>query len=397
MNQIVESFIKEYYVERKNTSSYKWDILKERFGNADLIGMWVADMDFKTPKCITDALTKRISHGTYGYSFVGDAFFDAFFKWQERRHQISLKKDWLRFSPGVVSAIYWAVNAYSKENESVMIITPVYYPFRNAILDNKRNLVKSEAVLEDGKYHLDFDDIEQKIIRNGVKLFIHCSPHNPIGRVWSEEELERLFSILHKHEVVIISDEIHQDIIPGDKKFISALNVANGEYIDDLIVMTSASKTFNLACLLHSSIIIPNEKIRQIYDRYTKTINQTEISVLGVVAAQAGYESGEEWLNGITEVIRYNYNFLKSEFKKHDLNIFVSELEGTYLTWIDLRNYIKPSDTKDFIQNRCNLAIDYGEWFSDECQGYIRINLATHPKFIELAANNIINAIKDLK
>lgn len=273
-----------------------------------------------------------------------------------------------------------------------MIITPVYYPFKNSIIDNDRNLICSEALLKNGEYELDFDDIEQKIKQNNVKLFIHSSPHNPLGKVWSDDELSRLFEILTRHNVLIISDEIHQDFMMSSKPFISALNVQNGKFSDNLIVMTSASKTFNLACLLHSVTIFKNEKLAKIYDEMAKRFHQTETSILGVIAATFGYKYGKKWLESLKATINFNYEILKDSFKNENIEIFIAPLEGTYLAWLDLNPYVK--DTKDFMQRRCGLAIDYGEWFGKNAKGFIRINLATKPEIIKTATTRIIKEIK---
>lgn len=389
----IENFCEKYGVNRLGTNSLKWDALDQRFGNKNLIAMWVADMEFKVPDAVTDALIKRIQHGVYGYSYVPDEYYEAFFNWQKKRHNINLDKDWIRFSTGVVTALYWFVNAFTKPNDSVIIITPVYYPFHNAVIDNNRNLIRSELINKNGKYEIDFEDFEKKIIENDVKLFIQCSPHNPAGRVWTENELEKVLKICKKHNVLVVSDEIHQDIIIGKNKFISALSVANGKYADNLIVATAPSKTFNLACLLNSHIIIPNNEIRNKYDAYVKTVNQTEVSILGQVATEAAYRNGEEWLDNLLEVIKYNFNYVKNTLNERAPKINVAELEGTYLAWLDLREYIKPEDTKDFIQNKCGLAIDFGEWFSDKCKGFVRLNMATDPKYVKQAMENIIKNI----
>lgn len=389
---LVDDFVSEFYVERKGTNSLKHDALKRRFGDENLLGMWVADMDFKTPNEITNALNERVNHGVYGYSFVGDEYFDAFFSWQKDNYGVELKREWIRFNTGVVSAIYLAINAFTKPNDSVMIITPVYYPFKNSIIDNNRNLICSEALLKNGEYELDFDDIEQKIRQNNVKLFIHSSPHNPLGKVWSDDELSRLFEILTRHNVLIISDEIHQDFMMSSKPFISALNVQNGKFSDNLIVMTSASKTFNLACLLHSVTIFKNEKLAKIYDEMAKRFHQTETSILGVIAATFGYKYGKKWLESLKATINFNYEILKESFKNENIEIFIAPLEGTYLAWLDLNPYTK--DTKDFIQRRCGLAIDYGEWFGKNAKGFIRINLATKPEIVKTATTRIIKEIK---
>lgn len=311
----MQKFVDMYSVERRNTRCLKWDALEERFGDPNLVAMWVADMEFKAPRAVSEALVERAEHGVFGYSVTPDSYYEAYFNWQQKRHGIHLEKEWIRFSTGVVQELYNLVNIFTEEEDAVIIITPVYYPFHNAIRDTNRKLVRSELINEDGKYRIDFDDFEKQIVENNVKLFILCSPHNPVGRVWSEEELETVLEICKKHHVFVIADEIHQDIMLGKRKFISALNVKNRTFHDNLVVVTAPSKTFNLACLLNAHTIIPDEKIREKYDQAIKTINQTEKSLMGQIAAEAAYTHGEEWVESLLEVIRHNFNYLKNELE----------------------------------------------------------------------------------
>lgn len=392
----MKTFINDYAVDRLNTNSLKWDALDVRYGDPDLIAMWVADMEFKIPKEVQSALIERVNHGVFGYSYTPDSYYQAMINWQQKRHGATIQKDWVRFSTGIVTALYWFVTIFTEENDAVMIQTPVYYPFHNAVKDNNRQLVTSELVNTNGKYTIDLADVEDKIIKQNVKLFILCSPHNPAGRVWTEEELTALLEICHKHHVLVISDEIHQDIVLGTHKFISSLSIADGKYQDNMIVCTAPSKTFNLACLLNSHIIIPNDDLRQIYDVETNKINQTETSLMGQIAGEAAYTYGEDWLEGLLSVIEYNFTYLKTELNAHAPKAIVTELEGTYLAWIDLRPYIPAAETKNFIQDKCRLAIDFGEWFSDDCQGFVRLNMGTDPKYVKAGIRNIINEIKKL-
>ncbi|MDG0874527.1 pyridoxal phosphate-dependent aminotransferase [Paenibacillus thiaminolyticus] len=393
----MQKFVDMYSVERRNTRCLKWDALEERFGDPNLVAMWVADMEFKAPKAVSEALVERAEHGVFGYSVTPDSYYEAYFNWQQKRHGIHLEKEWIRFSTGVVQELYNLVNIFTEEEDAVIIITPVYYPFHNAIRDTNRKLVRSELINEDGKYRIDFDDFEKQIVENNVKLFILCSPHNPVGRVWSEEELETVLEICKKHHVFVIADEIHQDIMLGKRKFISALNVKNRTYHDNLVVVTAPSKTFNLACLLNAHTIIPDEKIREKYDQAIKTINQTEKSLMGQIAAEAAYTHGEEWVESLLEVIRHNFNYLKNELEKHAPKAIVTDLEGTYLAWIDLRPYVNCEETKEFIQDKCGLAIDFGEWFSDKCKGFVRLNMATDPKLVELGTQRVITELQKLE
>jgi len=392
-----EKFLKEYLVERKGTYSLKWDALDKRFGNADLISMWVADMEIKAPKEVIEALKERCEHGVFGYSYVSDEYYNSVINWLKEKHNYEIKKEWLRFTNGVVTAIYCFVNIFTKVDDAILILTPVYYPFHNAVKDNNRKLITCDLKNTDGYFTIDYDEVEKKIVENKVKLFIQCSPHNPAGRVWKEEELAKILEICKKHNVLVISDEIHQDIIMKGYKHIPSAIVANGKYADNLITVSAASKTFNLAGLIHSNIIISNAELRKKYDEEIKKINQTEINILGMLATQVAYEKGSEWLENVKEIIEDNFNYLKTELNKHIPEITITNLEGTYLVFLDLRKIIPIDKVKEFIQDKCNLAIDFGEWFGASFKGFIRVNLATDPEIVKKAVENIITEYKKLK
>ena len=391
-----EKFLKEYLVERKGTYSLKWDALDKRFGNANLTSMWVADMEIKAPKEVIEALKERCEHGVFGYSYVSDEYYNSVINWLKEKHNYEIKKEWLRFTNGVVTAIYCFVNIFTKVDDAILILTPVYYPFHNAVKDNNRKLITCDLKNTDGYFTIDYEEVEKKIVENKVKLFIQCSPHNPAGRVWKEEELAKILEICKKYNVLVISDEIHQDITMKGYKHIPSAIVANGKYADNLITVSAASKTFNLAGLIHSNIIISNDKLRKKYDEEIKKINQTEINILGMLATQVAYEKGSEWLENVKEIIEDNFNYLKTELNKHIPEITITNLEGTYLVFLDLRKIIPIDKVKEFIQDKCNLAIDFGEWFGANFKGFIRINLATDPQIVKKAVNNIISEYKKL-
>lgn len=389
-----EEFLKKYLVERHNTNSLKWDDLENRYGDSDLISMWVADMEFKTEDKILEAMIERIKHGVFGYSYIPDEYYKTFSNWMEKHYNCPVDKETIRFSTGVVTAISWCINAFTNHQDACLILTPVYYPFHNVVTNNERKLVTVDLINDNGYFSMDYEKIEEEIIKNKVKLFIQCSPHNPAGRVWTEEELRKIFEICKKHNVLIISDEIHQDIILGKNKFIPAFVVSEGSYKDNLIVVTSASKTFNLAGLLHSHIIIADEQLRNKYDEYAKKINRTEVNILGATATQAGYQYGEKWLENILEIIEENYNYLKKELNEKAPEIVVSSLEGTYLVLLDLRKCVDINHVKEFIQDKCRLAVDFGEWFGENFKGFVRLNLATDPEYVKQAVSNIISNIE---
>ena len=386
----VEEFVNKYYVERRNTNSLKWDALEERFGDKDLLAMWVADMEFKTPDSIREALIERIDHGVFGYTKLPESYYDQYKKWHKQKYDINVEKQWIRFAPGIVQAILWVIHAYTKKDDSVIIMSPVYYPFANSIRNSGRKLVESPLLEENGKFKIDFDTFEKEIRDNNVKLYIHCSPHNPVGRVWTLEEQKRVFEICEKYDVLVLSDEIHQDFTYNNHKQISALALEDGKYNHRLIVANSGSKTFNLASLVHATILIPDDTVRKVFDAYKKENLESEPSLLGQIALEAGYREGHEWLEGLKETVLYNYNLLHDTLAEKVPEIKVYPLEGTYLVLVNLEKVLDVKTTKQFIQDECGLAIDFGHWFGKGYNKYIRINLATSPENVKEAINRII-------
>lgn len=382
------------YKERKNTQSTKWDGCKAQFGRDDLLPFWIADMDFEVPDCVKKALADYVDQGVFGYFMPPVEYKDAFIRWEEKYHGYQVKREWMRFSPGVVPAINWLLHILTAENDAVIIMPPVYYPFRDAIVDNKRKLVESPLVRTDHSYVIDYDDFEQKIIENDVKVFIFCSPHNPVGRVWRMEEIRKVMDICKRHHVYVISDEIHQDIImPGHEQIPTA---TAGEYDEFLITITAATKTFNIAACQNSILVIPDKKLRLRYDDYIKRLRIHGGNSFGYIAVQSAYENGRAWFEEVLEIIESNYRYLKETFQKELPDIWISDLEGTYLAWIDLGKYVSPEDIERVVQEDCGLAVDYGEWFGGtENQGFIRVNLATRKENVELAVQRIIHRLKE--
>ena len=391
----IEKFCRENCVERRGTGTLKWDSLQEIFGDAELLPLWVADMEIQSPAAVREALVKRVEHGVFGYGRVEDSYFDAFFAWQKKHHNVEYVRENVRFATGVVGSLYAAVRAYTKEEASVIICPPVYYPFYDAILNTGRKLVTCELDNNNGYYTLDFEKFEKEITDNKVEMFILCSPHNPVSRVWSEEELDTMFDICRRHGVLVVSDEIHQDFTYEGKKFVSSALVGDGKYKDILITLNAGSKTFNLAGLIQSHVIIFDKQLMETYDAYIKGIGSAEVNLMGIVGVEAAFRGGEEWLDHVKALIMHNYNYMKQEFARELPKIVVTPLEGTYLSWIDLRGYLTGEETADFIQTKCRLACDVGEWFSLMAQGFIRINLATDKKNIVTAVESIIKNIKE--
>lgn len=391
-----QDFLRKYLVERKGTNSFKWDGMEEKFGESDLLPLWIADMEFKTCDEIIEALTVRAREGVFGYSSVDEEYYQVFSEWMDRRYHFPIKKEWVRFTTGCVTALAWMIHAFTEPGDHCMILTPVYYPFHNVVTNNHRCLTKVPLRYDNGYFTMDYDAIERAIERDHVKLFLMCSPHNPAGRVWTEEELDKVLAVCQKHGVLVASDEIHQDLTLGGNRFVPVAAVCGGKYRDIVITINSASKTFNMATLLHAHIIITDEKLRKRYDEFASGMNRTENNVMGLAATKAAYRYGEEWLNSLKEVIQDNYRYLKETFAKEAPGIVICSLEGTYLLFMDLRTYIAPEDTREFIQKRCRLAVDYGEWFAEGYQGFIRMNLATDPAFVKQAVDVITEEIKKM-
>ena len=390
----MHEFLDKYLADRRHTNCSKWDGLQEKFGRSDLLPLWIADMEFRTCDAITEALKKRVEQGIFGYSFVPDSYYTALDRWMTTRHNCPVPREWVRFSTGCVTGIAWSIAAFTQPGDACMILTPVYYPFHNVVTNNNRKLVQVPLHYEKGYATMDYEAIERAIVEQDVKLFIQCSPQNPMGRVWSEDELAQVLEICAKHGVLTVSDEIHQDILPGDKPFVPAAMVKGGRYRDRLIILNSATKTFNLATLLHSHIIIPSAQLRKRYDAFAAGMNRTEVSLLGALATQTGYEQGADWLDGMLSTVRHNYKMLKTTLQEALPDVTVCALEGTYLVMVDLRSCVPPAAIHTFIQDRCRLAVDYGEWFGEGYQGFVRLNLATDPALIKEAASRIIQALQ---
>ena len=380
------------YVDRRNSNCNKWDGQMAMFGEEGLHAMWVADMDFKIPQCVQKALHDYVDFGTVGYYRIPDGYYDAFINWEKTHFNFEVKREWLRFAPGVVAAFNWMLQILTEPDDAVIVMTPVYYPFLQAVTNNERKLITSELVNEDGEYTIDFEDFEKKIIDSDVKAFILCSPHNPVARVWMKEELTRMFEICHRHHVYVISDEIHQDFVFGDKVQIPSYQAT--EHWDEMVAITAPSKTFNLAGGQNSFMIIADEKLRARWDDFAKRIRLMTGNAFGFVAAEAAYKGGQDWLDKVKKQIVDNDQYLRELFKENLPEIVVTPLEGTYLVWIDLRAYVKPEDMREYIQKKCRLAVDFGDWFGGEqFNGFIRMNLATSRENVEIGAKRIMDGI----
>lgn len=382
-------------VARPGTGCEKWDGLAETFGRPDLISMWVADMDFAAPEPVLDALAARVAHGAFGYQQVPETWKDAIVQWDLHRHRNKVDPEWIRYAPGVVPALFWLVNALTEPGEACLIQTPVYYPFRYAVEETGRRLITHDLVNDNGTYHIDFAGFETAIVQHRVKLFILCSPHNPVGRVWEKEELRQLWRICDRHGVFVLSDEIHRDLVLGARPHIPTAQVA--ENTERLITLASASKTFNLASLSNSFMFIPDRKVRARFDEAVKRAHPGSGNILGYVATEAAFMRGEPWLEALLAQLRKNASVLWERLSRDLPEAVISPLEGTYLQWVDLRKLLPFEQVEPFMRDVCRVAVDYGDWFGKAGEGFIRLNLATPQWRVEEVAERLIAGARQVR
>jgi cysteine-S-conjugate beta-lyase len=382
-------------INRKNTSSLKYDFGMERKGRDDLLPLWVADMDFKLPPEVLEDMKEAINHGIFGYTDPKEDYFEIVQSWYERQYGWKAEKDWMIVTPGVVFALALAIRAYTKEGESVLIQQPVYYPFSECILDNNRKLINNQLHYEEGKYTIDFEDFEKKIIENDVKLFLLCSPHNPVGRVWTEHELKRIGKICLEHGVIIVSDEIHGDFVYEGSKHHVFANLSE-ELRDNCIICNSPSKTFNMAGLQISNIIIPNPKLRQLFQSEVYRAGYSQINTIGLFATKSVYTKGYEWHIQMKQYLWENYVFAKQFIEEHIKGIHVIEPDGTYLLWLDCNGLgLTAAELEEIIINKAKLWLDSGVIFGDETALFQRINYACPRSILEQALLQLEKALKE--
>ena len=376
-------------IDRKNTRCLKYDFAVKRGMPEDVLPLWVADMDFETSSYIEDALTERVKEGIFGYSDVQTPYFEIIRDWMIRHHDWEPQEKWLIKTPGVVFALAMAVKAYTDPGDKVLLQQPVYYPFSEVITDNGREVVSNDLVLtEDGTYKIDFADFEQKIIANGIKLFLLCSPHNPVGRVWTKEELEKIGDICVKHGVTVVSDEIHNDFIwEGTHTVFAGIKK---EFADISVTCTSPSKTFNLASMLISNIFIPNQILRRKFRKEMDRAGISQLSVLGLVATEAAYAHGDEWYAAMKNYVRDNIAFARAYVEENLPGVRMIYTQGTYLIWLDFRQTgltVEQLDHK--IIYEAGLWLDSGKIFGKTGEGFERINVACPRAVLQEALDRI--------
>jgi cystathionine beta-lyase len=380
-------------IDRRGTSCLKHDFGMERKGRDDLLPMWVADMDFRLPEEVIWDIQERVSHGIFGYTDPKQDYRDALRGWFKRRHGVEIMDEWNIITPGVVYAIATAVRALTSEGDSVLIQQPVYYPFREEIELNNRKVVNNRLLYKNGRYEIDFDDFERKVREEHVKLFILCSPHNPVGRVWSRDELKRMADICRENDVYVFADEIHADFVYEGFRHTSYLELGD-EYRERLIIGTSPSKTFNIAGLQIVNILIPNKRVRDACRKENRAAGYSQCSAIGLTATISAYTKGDRWLDELIPYLEGNVNFVRAFLRENLPKVHLVEPEGTYLVWLDFSEVTQdPAVLKRLIVDKARLWLDSGRIFGGETALFERINIACPRAVVEQAFEQLYEAM----
>lgn len=378
---------------RRGTNCFKYDFAREMGMPEDVLPLWVADMDFPTAPAVLERLHALTEHGIFGYTGVKDAYFSAVHNWYAQRFGWETQRSWLVTTPGVVFAIAIAIRAFTQKGDAILIQQPVYYPFANKVTENDRQLVVNPLVLKNGRYEMDFADMERKIVDYHLKMLLLCSPHNPVGRVWTKEELLRVGEICQKHGVLVVSDEIHADFTYAGHTHRVFASVKS-EFADFTITCTAPSKTFNLAGLQNSNIFIPNRQLRHAYKKELSACGCGGTNCMGMAACQAAYEAGADWLEQLKQYLAGNLAYIRQFLREKLPDIALIEPEGTYLVWLDLRKLgLTEQQQRQLIVQDAKLWLDTGTLFGQGGEGFERINIACPRTTIEQAMQRLEHAV----
>ena len=382
---------------RRGTNCFKYDFAREMGMPEDVLPLWVADMDFPTAPAVLERLHALAEHGIFGYTGVKDAYFSAVHNWYAQRFGWEIQRSWLVTTPGVVFAIAIAIRAFTQKGDAILIQQPVYYPFANKVTENDRQLVVNPLVLKNGRYEMDFADMERKIVDYHVKMLLLCSPHNPVGRVWTKEELLRVGEICQKHGVLVVSDEIHADFTYAGHTHRVFASVKS-EFADFTITCTAPSKTFNLAGLQNSNIFIPNRQLRHAYKKELSACGCGGTNCMGMAACQAAYEAGADWLEQLKQYLAGNLAYIRQFLREKLPDIALIEPEGTYLVWLDLRKLgLTEQQQRQLIVQDAKLWLDTGTLFGQGGEGFERINIACPRTTIEQAMQRLEHAVHKIR
>lgn len=381
------------WVDRSHTNSVKLDRLKTLYGEDDLIPLWVADTDFKSPPAVIEALRKRVEHGVFGYTTPPENYFTSIAKWLKKRHNWIVQPEHINFVPGIVKGIAFALDVFTQEGDGVIIQPPVYHPFRLVPNALKRKVINNPLILENGRYKMDFAGLREIVSTQPCKLLILCNPHNPGGRVWSVEELKELAEICHTHGLMVISDEIHADMaLPGFKHVPFAAVSPQAEEIS--LTLMAPSKTFNIAGIVSSFAVIPNKEIRKQYVGYLEPRELSQGTIFAYSATLAAYEEGGEWLEQMNEYVKGNVDFVDNYLKENIPQIKAMLPEASFLVWLDCRELsLTQVELVELFVKKAHLALNDGSIFGQGGDGFMRLNVGTQRRVLEQALNNLKNAL----
>jgi cystathionine beta-lyase len=385
------SFDFDKIIARDGTASVKQDGRAGYFGTSDVLPLWVADMDFAAPEAVTNALTRRAEHPVYGYSFYPDSMHDALISWLKNRHGWTVERDWIVMAPGVVTSLFASVMAFTEQGEGVIVQPPVYAPFFSAVTTNQRRLIENPLILVDGVYYIDFEQLE-RCAADGAKMLVFCSPHNPVGRVWSKLELEQLLTITRRYDMTILSDEIHADLIYPDQQHTTLAMLTNDN--DKIITAVAPSKTFNIPGLGLSAMIVPNPAQRTALKKVFDSLHLSNTNLFSIAAFEAAYRGGEAWLEALLTYLQGNRDFVRDYLKKNIPAIRLIQPQGTYLLWLDCRD-LKMTDLQleTFFVKEAKVGLNLGKSFGKGGSGFMRLNIASPRSVIAEALNRIASTL----
>ena len=385
----------DHGIPRNGTASVKHDGRAAYFGTPEVLPLWVADMDFAAPESVTRALAERAAHPIYGYTFYPDSLYDALIAWLKQRHGWEVQRDWIMMVPGVVPSLFAAVMAFAKEGEGVIVQPPVYFPFFSAVTTNRRRLIQNPLQLEQGRYVIDFEHLE-RCAADGARLLLLCSPHNPVGRVWSRAELEELLRLARRYDLTILSDEIHADLVyPGERHTVLA---TLADDTDKLITAVAPSKTFNIPGLGLSSLIVPDAAQRDALKKVFDSLNSTNTNPFSIAAFEAAYRADKTWLDSLLDYLRGNRDFVAEHLARYLPEIRLIQPEGTYLLWLDCRD-LQMSDAQlhEFFVRQARVGMNPGTVFGQGGSGFMRLNIASPRHVIADALGRIECAVRNLR
>lgn len=383
----------EQPINRLGSNSVKWDAILKSYNEENLLPLWIADMDFKAPAGVLQAYQKLLEHGILGYADTPDTLYTAISNWEQEHFKLAVRKEEILFFSGVLAGITTAIQAFTKPNDVILIHDPVYPPFANIITTNRRQLVRSQLVEENGHFVMDLADMEEKFKQHQVKVMILCNPHNPGGRVWTKKELYQLGELCQKYQVLVLSDEIHQDLVFPPNKMTSFFNAGDG-FSDFSLQFTSMTKTFNLAGIKNSVVFVKNEKLRSQLIRKQEENFQQEINTFGLVGMEAAYETGEEWLAELLPYIQSNITYTMNFFQEQLPKVKIMKPEGTYLLWLDFSEYdLSDNELEKCFVHKGKVVLNTGVSYGPSGKQHMRLNVACPRVVLEEGLNRIVRAL----